>query len=105
MRSATAGENGARREAGATWTGSPNGEHRGHANQRGWLRVECGSHLKLERGATSGSLHRLVRWLACPSSISIEADIRVDLPGGFLYQPRERNKMLMNGRIERLLVE
>ena len=28
---------------------------------RVWLLVECGSHRKLERGAASGSLHRLVR--------------------------------------------
>jgi hypothetical protein len=31
--------------------------------ERVWLRVECGSHLKRERGAASGSLHRLVRRL------------------------------------------
>ncbi len=28
---------------------------------RAWLHVECGNHCKLERGAASGSLHRLVR--------------------------------------------
>ena len=28
---------------------------------RAWLQAECGSHRKLERGAASGSLHRLVR--------------------------------------------
>ncbi len=28
---------------------------------RVWLQVECGNHRKLERGAASGSLHRLVR--------------------------------------------
>ncbi len=27
--------------------------------ERAWLPVECGSHRKLERGAASGSLHRL----------------------------------------------
>src|SRR5882724_8342768 len=29
--------------------------------ERAWLRVKRGSHRKLERGAASGSLHRLVR--------------------------------------------
>ena len=33
--------------------------------ERAWLQVECGSHRKLERGAASGSLHRLVRCLVC----------------------------------------
>jgi len=30
---------------------------------RPWLQVECESHRNIERGAASGSLHRLVRWL------------------------------------------
>ena len=32
--------------------------------KRAWLQVECGSHRKWERGAASGSLHRLVRRIA-----------------------------------------
>jgi hypothetical protein len=32
--------------------------------ERVWLQVECGSHLKRERGTASGSLHRMVRPLA-----------------------------------------
>jgi len=42
---------------------------------RVWLLVECGSHRKLERGAASGSLHRLVRLLClrpCPWRILYE---------------------------------
>src|SRR3954470_2409143 len=37
--------------------------------ERAWLLVECGSHRKWERGAASGSLHRLVRWL-CRCSLA-----------------------------------
>jgi hypothetical protein len=33
--------------------------------RRVWLQVECGSHRKWERGAASGSLHRLVRCWLC----------------------------------------
>ncbi len=29
--------------------------------ERAWLHVKCGSHRKVERGAASGWLHRLVR--------------------------------------------
>ena len=36
-------------------------EHPWEAAERVWLQVESGSHQQRERGAASGSLHRLVR--------------------------------------------
>jgi hypothetical protein len=45
--------------------------------ERVWLRVECGSHGKLERGAASGSLHRLIRPLRAIWSSVVHENLQI----------------------------
>src|SRR5438128_12079200 len=51
---------------------------------RAWLRIQCGNHRKLERGAASGSLHRLVRCFVAGHWLSEAQDTR----GGCEAQPK-----------------
>src|SRR4051812_38836300 len=44
--------------------------------ERVWLQVECGNHRKLEGGAASGSLHRLVRLLVLSNNLVVRRNNR-----------------------------